>query len=137
MKSQFRIAVILTLTATLASAVLVTANAGGGAATPPTQTSSRTFSYTCALEKKINVTYLSYGKEGLTFAVLDWNGARYGLAEAISASGARYAGLNGPAQARGGLEWWEHQGKATLSTFMDGDTTKPQALLTGCQLNGA
>lgn len=135
MKSQFRTAVLLTLGATLASAGLVTANAGGGGATPPIQTISRTFAYTCDMGKKVIVTYVNYGKDGPTFAVLNWNGAQYGLAEAISASGARYAGLNGPAQARGGLEWWEHQGEATLSTFVNGDTAKTQALLTGCQLN--
>ena len=35
------------------------------------------------------------------FAVLKWTGVNSGLAETISASGARYAGLSGPADARG------------------------------------
>lgn len=131
MKSHCRPAVLLTLIATLASAGLVTANAGGAGA-PPAAT-QRNFSYTCDAGKKISVTYVDSSKNGPTFAVLKWNGVEYGLAEAISASGARYVGLNGPANARGGLEWWEHQGEATLSTFVNGDTTKTQALLTGCK----
>lgn len=69
------------------------------------------------------------------FAVLKWTGVNFGLAETISASGARYAGLNGPADARGGLDWWERQGEATLSTFVNGDPTKTQALLTGGKTN--
>lgn len=131
MKNHFRLAALLTVTATLASAALVTASAGGAGA-PPLAT-ERTFAYTCDAGQKISVAYVDYGRTGPTFAVLNWNGAQYGLAEAISGSGARYAGLNGPAQARGGLEWWEHQGEATLSTFVNGDTTRPQALLTGCK----
>ncbi len=131
MKSHFRPAVLLT--ATLVAASLVTANAGGAGA-PPIAT-ERNFSYTCDAGNKISVAYLDSSKGGPSFAVLKWNGAQYGLAEAISGSGARYAGLNGPANARGGLEWWEHQGEATLSTFVNGDTTKTQALLTGCKAN--
>ena len=33
-----------------------------------------------------------------------------------------FASLNGPAGARGGLQWWEHQGTATLSTFTGNST---------------
>lgn len=69
------------------------------------------------------------------FAVLKWTGVDSGLAETISASGARYAGLNGPADARGGLDWWERQGEATLSTFVNGDPTRTQALPIGCKTN--
>lgn len=133
MTRYFRPAALLTLTATLAGGSLITANAGGAGA-PPVAT-ERSFSYTCDAGKEISVTYVDYRKNGPMFAVLKWNGVQYGLAEAISASGARYAGLNGPAEARGGLEWWEHQGEATLSTFIGGDTTKTQALLTGCKTN--
>lgn len=115
----------------LASAV---AFAGGGAAPMP-QTSERTFSYVCEGGKKISVGYVRYGKDGPSFAVLHWNAAYYGLAPAVSASGARYAALAGPAGARGGLEWWEHGGEATLSTFVDG-TMKTKALLTGCKTSG-
>ncbi|MBB5366445.1 MliC family protein [Deinococcus humi] len=133
MKMYRRPASLLILTATVAGISLGTANAGGAGAPP--LSIKRSFSYICDLGKKISVTYVDYGTNGPMFAVLKWNGMDYGLAEAISASGARYAGLNGPAQARGGLEWWEHQGEATLSTFMDGDTSKTQALLTGCKTN--
>lgn len=131
MKSHFRPAVLLTLTASLAAASLVSVNARGTGA-PPIAT-ERNFSYTCDAGKKVSVTYLAASKDGPTFAVLKWDGAQYGLAEAISASGARYAGPNGPANARGGLEWLKHQGEATLSTFVNGDTTKTQSLLTGCK----
>ncbi|MFC3721090.1 MliC family protein [Deinococcus metalli] len=42
-----------------------------------------------------------------TFAVLTWSGVRYGLAQAVSESGARYAALaGGPNQAV--VEKWEH-----------------------------
>lgn len=133
MKIRLRPAALLALTATLAGIFLVTASAGGAGV--PSVATERSFSYTCDLGKKISVTYINRGGNGPTFAVLKWNGAQYGLAEAISGSGARYAGLNGPADARGGLEWWEHQGEARLSTIVNGDTTKTQALLTGCKTN--
>ncbi|MBZ9751616.1 hypothetical protein GO986_02125 [Deinococcus sp. HMF7620] len=102
------------------------------AATPPVQVTYRVYHYTCDAGKKISVSYVSYGQEPM-FAVLDWNGARYGLAQAISGSGARYAGLYGPVGARGGLQWWEHQGKADLSTFTGNSTVTTKTLLTGCK----
>ena len=82
----------------------------------------------------VSVAYANFGKDGPMFAVLTWKGQQYALAEAISASGARYAGLNGPDGARGGLEWWEHQGEGTLSTFVNGDTTRTKTLLSGCKV---
>lgn len=115
------IATLLALTATVATAA-------------PVQVSYRTYHYTCQGGQNISVTYLNYGKTGPTFAALNWKGQAYALAEAISASGARYAGLNGPDGARGGLEWWEHQGEATLSTFIGGDTNKTKVLLSGCRV---
>lgn len=98
----------------------------------PTPLTYRTFHYACDAGKAVDIAYVKVGTEPM-FAVLTWNGARYGLAQAISASGARYAALYGPAGARGGLEWWEHQGQGTLSTFVDG-SLKTRALLTGCRL---
>lgn len=106
------------------------AGAGGG---PPTPSTSRTFHYTCDGGQKISATSATFGQGGPTFVVLNWRGREYGLAEAISASGARYASLSGPEGARGGLEWWEHQGEATLSTFVGTDTGQTRALLTGCR----
>lgn len=102
------------------------------AATPPVQVTYRVLHYTCDAGKKLSVSYVKFGDQPM-FAVLDWNGARYGLAQAISASGARYASLNGPAGARGGLQWWEHQGQATLSTFTGNSTVTTKTLLSGCK----
>ncbi|WP_291429591.1 MliC family protein [Deinococcus sp.] len=98
----------------------------------PVQVKYRVFRYTCDAGKKINVYYVQFGQDPM-FAMLDWNGQRFGLAEAISASGSRYAGLSGPASARGGLEWWEHHGEATLSAFTGNSTTNTKTLLTGCK----
>lgn len=133
MNGHLRTAALLALSATLASAALVGANAAGRVS-PPTQITYRTFHYSCDAGRKISVAYVNYGMQGPTFAVLTWNGAQYGLAPALSASGARYAALAGPGGARGGLEWWEHGGEATLSTFLDGGTMKTKALLTGCRV---
>lgn len=96
----------------------------------PVQITYRTYHYACQGGQKVSVAYVNYGKSGPMFAVLTWKGQQYALAEAISASGARYAGLAGPANVNTGLEWWEHQGQATLSTFINGDTTKTKVLLT-------
>lgn len=134
MNGHFRLAALLALTATLASAALVKVNAAGGAAVP-TPLSARTFHYTCEREQKVSVTYVRYGVDGPTFAVLDWNGVKTGLAEAVSASGARYAALNSVADARGGLEWWEHQGTATLGAFVGGGTLKTRPLLSACKVD--
>ncbi len=106
------------------------AAAGGG---PPASGTSRTLHYTCGGGQRISATYATFRRGGPTFVVLTWRGRQYGLAEALSASGARYASLAGPEGARGGLEWWEHQGEATLSTFVGTDTGQTRALLTGCR----
>ncbi|GGL06535.1 MliC family protein [Deinococcus radiotolerans] len=103
-----------------------------GAATPPVQVNYRVFKYACAGGQNLSVYYVQFGTDPM-FAVLEWNGQKYGLAQAISASGARYASLNGPAGARGGLQWWEHQGTAELSTFVGNSTTTTKTLLTGCK----
>lgn len=111
----------------LVLALLGGASAGGGSSL---FLSSRTF--TCDGGRKISVSYVNFGKDGPLFAVLNWKGQPYGLAQAISASGARYASLFGP-PGSGGLEWWEHQGQATLSTFVSTDTRKTRPLLTSCK----
>ncbi|MDL2343184.1 MliC family protein [Deinococcus sp. MIMF12] len=57
------------------------------------------------------MTSLRSGEEGARFAVLRWRGQEHRLAQAISASGARYAGLSGP----------------------ETDTGRARGLLTGCR----
>ncbi|EYB68807.1 hypothetical protein DEIPH_ctg017orf0175 [Deinococcus phoenicis] len=106
---------------------------GSVGAAAPTSISYRTFHYTCDGGRKIDVSYVNYGKNGPLFAVLNWRGQQYGLSQAISASGARYASLYGPTTADGGLEWWEHQGQADLKTFVGTDTRDTRALLTNCK----
>lgn len=111
----------------LVLALLGGASAGGGSSL---FLSSRTF--TCDGGRKISVSYVNFGKDGPLFAILNWKGQPYGLAQALSASGARYASLFGP-PGSGGLEWWEHQGQATLSTFVGTDTRETRPLLTSCK----
>ncbi|MCP2013184.1 membrane-bound inhibitor of C-type lysozyme [Deinococcus sp. HSC-46F16] len=120
----------LVAAALLVLAIAPVAEAGGGPSTPG---SSRTFHYTCGGGQKISATYATFGPGGPTSVVLNWRGREYGLAEALSASGARYASRAGPEGARSGLEWWEHQGEATLSTFVGTNTGRTRALLTGCR----
>ncbi|MBZ9752826.1 MliC family protein [Deinococcus sp. HMF7604] len=90
----------------------------------------RTVHYTCSGGTKLDVIYIRFATRPL-FAVVNWQGKQYGLAEALSASGSRYAGLYGPAQAPNGLEWWEHQGQAELNAFTSSGKTK--SLLTACK----
>jgi len=119
------------LTLALATLILGTAQA----ATPPVQVNYRVYQYACTGGQNLKVYYVQFGDQPM-FAMLDWKGQRHGLAQAISASGARYASLSGPAGARGGLQWWEHQGKAELSTFTGNSTTTTKTLLTGCKTSG-
>ncbi|GAA5513369.1 hypothetical protein Dcar01_02102 [Deinococcus carri] len=116
-----------------AGAALLGSAAAANVSTTPTSISYRTFHYTCDGGKKISVSYVNFGKNGPLFAVLNWNGQQYGLSQAVSASGARYASLYGPTVSGGGLEWWEHQGQANLNTFVGSDTRNTRALLTGCK----
>lgn len=122
-----------TVSTLLAALVLTPALAVGGAAQPQT-ISYRTFHYTCDAGRKVDVSYVNYGKNGPRFAVLNYAGRTYGLAEALSASGARYASLYGPDVSSGGLEWWEAKGEGTLSRFVGSNTNNTAALLTGCKL---
>lgn len=130
----------------LLGALLGGAALGGGAASPKTAAPPRAaakawgpqlkpafthYTYACAGGEQVQVYYVTSGEEfrGLpVFAVLAYRGQSYGLAPAVSGSGARYVGHVGLNTA-GGLEWWEHQGEATLSTFAGDDASKTRPLL--------
>ncbi|HYD64821.1 MliC family protein [Azospirillum sp.] len=90
-----------------------------------------TVDYVCRGGKTISATYLSHREVG--FVVLRWNGRDHGLAEAPSASGARYASMAGTTPEQPGLEWWEHKGEATLSAFTGKDFFDTKPLLTECR----
>lgn len=95
----------------------------------------RIFTYTCDGGRKLAVSYVRFGDTN--FAVLNYAGRQYGLAEATSGSGSRFASLTGPVTAQGvgnGLEWWEAKGEGTLSTFTGTDTAHTKTLLTGCKV---
>lgn len=104
----------------------------------PVLISYRTYHYTCTAGQRVSVAYVNYGQSGPRFAVVNYLGRQYGLAEAISASGARYASLYGPTTANGlgsGLEWWEAQGEGSLNAFVGSDTSKTRVLLSKCRPN--
>ena len=114
-------------------ALLATASAGGAGQpqSAPLKLSQQAHVYQCQGGQQVQVSYVSTGHpndNSPMFAVLNYQGQRYGLAEAVSASGARYVGHAGLNTASG-LEWWEHQGKATLSTFRGDDARTTKALL--------
>jgi membrane-bound inhibitor of C-type lysozyme len=94
---------------------------------------SRSVEYVCNDGQPVRATYLEYHGGSATFVVLHWNGNDYGLARAISASGARYAGLYGPTPSDDGLQWWEAKGEARLDAFTGRDFTDTRPLLTGCK----
>ena len=94
---------------------------------------SRSIEYVCTDNQQIRATYLEYHGGSATFVVLHWNGNDYGLARAISASGARYAGLYGPTPADNGLQWWEAKGEARLDTFTGKSFDDTRPLLAGCK----
>ncbi len=94
---------------------------------------SRSVEYVCNEGQQIRATYLEYHGGSATFVVLEWNGNDYGLARAISASGARYASLYGPTPADNGLEWWEGRGEARLGTFTGKNLSDTRPLLTACK----
>lgn len=99
--------------------------AAAGAAPP------ETVDYVCRGGKAISATYLSHGEIG--FVVLRLNGRDHGLAEAPSASGARYTSMAGTTPEQPGLEWWEHKGEATLSAFTGKDFFDTRPLLADCR----
>ena len=92
-------------------------------AAPITITSTQlgtAYQYKCANGQVLGVRYLPSDpqlKRDPVFVVLEYGGERYGLAPAVSGSGARYVGLSGPRTAISisGLEWWEHYDEAKLS----------------------
>jgi hypothetical protein len=94
---------------------------------------SRTVAFVCDGGEAISATYIDYRGGSTSFVVLHWNGKDYGLAQALSASGARYAGLYGPAPGGEGLEWWEAHGEARLGAFTGKDFSDTRPLLTGCR----
>ena len=98
----------------------------------PLKLSQDTHVYACQNGQTVQVAYVradTAGQGGPSFAVLKYRGQSYGLAEAVSGSGARYVGHAGLNTASG-LEWWEHQGEATLSTFRGNDARTTSTLLT-------
>ncbi|ADV66400.1 MliC family protein [Deinococcus maricopensis] len=89
--------------------------------------------YTCDGGARVEVRYARYGAGGPRFAVVSYSGGVFGLAEAASASGERYAGLFGPKVDDHGLEWWEAKGVGTLSKFTGTDTRETKPLLRNCR----
>ena len=99
----------------------------------PADITSRTIPYSCDDGRMIAATYLSADSGSVSLVILRWDGKAYGLAQAISASGARYASLYGPTPADHGMEWWEAKGEARLGAFTGTDLTETRPLLTGCK----
>ncbi len=97
----------------------------------PPELSARRIIYQCADGQKIVATYIS--DDAVDFVRLDWAQQSYGLAHAISASGARYVGPIGPDRAGPGLVWWEAKGEATLSLPDDSGRADSRILLAGCK----
>lgn len=95
--------------------------------------SARTVPYTCADGQRITATYVSADSGAASVVILRWNGQSYGLAQAVSGSGARYAGLYGPTVSDHGLEWWEAKGEATLSGFTGKDFFETRPLVAECR----
>ena len=97
---------------------------------------ARTVAFACDSGRAISVTYIDYDRGSTSFVALHWNGKDYGLAQALSASGARYAGQYGPTESDHGLQWWEAKGEATLGTFTGKELMETRPLLTGCRPQG-
>lgn len=117
----------------LLGATAVAVFLAGCATTPSPDDAPRRFEYLCEGGAAISAIYLLSPSGETTFVVLGWRDREYGLAPAVSASGARYAGLYGPSVSDHGLEWWEAKGEATLSAFTGEDRTDTRPLLTGCR----
>lgn len=104
----------------------------GSAGTPaPLKLGQQSYTYTCTGKQSVQVTYVTTGGEHdgkPVLLVLTYKGKSYGLAEAVSASGSRYVGLAGIDL--NGIEWWEHQGEGTLSTFKGDNASNAKAVLT-------
>jgi membrane-bound inhibitor of C-type lysozyme len=104
-----------------------------GCAVEPPHDVARTIEYACDGGETIEATYLTHGRQGAEFVVLSWKGREYGLARALSASGARYAALYDPAMSSPGVQWWEAKGEATLGAFTGKDFFETRPLVTGCR----
>ena len=105
------------------------------AATPGYTFTYRTFHYVCQGGQKLEVSYVQTGSQtigrpartgtpaatGPGFVLLSYRGQTYGLSQALSGSGARYASLYGPTPGDHGLEWWEHGGQGTLGKLTGKD----------------
>jgi membrane-bound inhibitor of C-type lysozyme len=122
---------VVRASAALITLAACTASAPGSKSGEVTVT--RSVEYVCNDDQQIRATYLAYRGGLATFVVLEWNGNEYGLARAISASGARYASLYGPTTGDNGLEWWEGRGEARLGTFTGKDFSDVRPLLGACK----
>jgi membrane-bound inhibitor of C-type lysozyme len=119
--------------------LLLACAAGVSLAAPSFQV--RTVQYVCQGKQKLEVAYVQTVQTGQvgrslnspSFVLLKYQGQQYGLAQAISASGARYASLYGPTPAGHGLEWWEHGGEGTLSQFTGRNSFSTTPLLRACK----
>lgn len=117
----------------LIMSLFAAATAQAGAAGTPAllKLGQQSYTYTCTGKQVVQVTYVTTGGEHdgkPVFLVLTYKGKSYGLAEAVSASGSRYVGHAG--MNMNGIEWWEHQGEGTLSTFKGDNASDAKALLT-------
>ena len=122
----------------IAVLVAVGAAQAGGTATPaPLKLGQTNYTYSCSNKQSVQVTYVTTGGQhdaNPVFMVLKYKGKSYGLSEAVSGSGSRYVGHAG-LNTGSGLEWWEHQGEATLSIFKGDNSTNSTPLLT-CRPSG-
>jgi membrane-bound inhibitor of C-type lysozyme len=78
------------------------------ACTPQQEAEGEVFTFACANGKSFTVSY----DEATTHATVKAGGATHKLPSVISGSGARYSD--------GKVEFWEHQGEATLTGADDG-----------------
>ena len=111
----------------------------------------RTSHYVCQGGQKLEVSYVQTGSRtvgqtigrpartgtpaatGPGFVLLSYRGQTYGLSQALSGSGARYASLYGPTPGDHGLEWWEHGGQGTLGKLTGKDLYGTTPLLQNCK----
>jgi membrane-bound inhibitor of C-type lysozyme len=113
------------------------------AATPGYTFTYRTAHYVCQGGQKLDVSYVQTGGQlartgtsaatGPGFVLLSYRGQTYGLSQALSGSGARYASLYGPTPGDHGLEWWEHGGQGTLGNLTGKDMYGTTPLLQNCK----
>ncbi|MCA0175852.1 MAG: MliC family protein [Proteobacteria bacterium] len=125
--------------AAIAPALMALASAASGQAVPPRAASAATapqgpppvvaqrHHYVCDGGERVQTdVYLT--EAGPSFIVLHYKGHRYGLAQAVSASGARYVGLVGT-NPEVGLEWWGKGNTAMLAEVNRQDIDDSRRLL--------